>query len=293
MPKIYVILVNYNGYKDTIECVQSIQNMNYENFKILIVDNGSTNDSIIQLKRAVNECFIIESKMNLGFAGGNNLGIKYALENGADYILLLNNDTIVDLNFLNNMIQPFKSNIDIGIVGCKIMYYPEKNIIWYAGGYIDWFRFVGMHFGLKEFDKGQYNDEKEIDFMTGCCMLIKKEVFKKVGLLSNEYFMYFEDVDFCVKVRERGYKIWYNPNAVIYHKVGFSAGGEESSFAIKWCTRNRIIFMNRHKNNVSRIKFFTSKLFFYSTRIIKCIQYDLKGDKERKRAIIEGIKMAK
>lgn len=293
MPVIYIILVNYNGYKDTIKCIDSLKKINYINYKIIIVDNASSDNSLKILKQKTNNCIIMKSKKNLGFAGGNNLGIKYALAHDADYIMLLNNDTIVSNSFLNNMLMSFNKNNKIGLVGCKIMYYPEKNILWYGGGYIDWFKFIGVHYGMKQIDKGQYDIEKEIDFMTGCCMLVKREIFEKVGLLSEDYFMYFEDVDFCVKIRNAGYKIWYDPKAVVYHKVGLSSGGEESPFSIEWGTRNRLLFMNRYKNNVSSFSFILSKMFFYITRFVRYFQYKVKGKKDKCNAILEGIRIKK
>jgi GT2 family glycosyltransferase len=293
MALIYIILVNYNGYKDTIECVNSLKKINYNNYKIIIVDNASSDDSAKILKQKLNDCEIIKSKKNLGFAGGNNLGIKYALNHNANYIMLLNNDTLVNTDFLGVMFNSFNRDNKIGLVGCKIMYYPKKNIIWYGGGYIDWFKFIGVHNGMKEVDKGQCDNEKEIDFMTGCCMLIKREVFEKVGFLSEDYFMYFEDADFCVKLKNIGYKIWYNPNAIIYHKVGLSSGGEESPFSIEWSTKNRLLFMSKYKNNVSSFNFVLSKMFFYITRIIKYFQYAMKGEKGKCNAIFEGIKTRK
>lgn len=293
MPRVYILLVNYNSYEDTIECVKSLEKISYPGYKIIIVDNASINNSFISLKKSLKDCIIIESKVNLGFAGGNNLGIEYALNDGADYIMLLNNDTLVEPNFLDNMLNSFKENDKVGLVGCKIMYYPKKDIIWYGGGYIDLFKFVGAHYGGRELDEGQYDSEKEIDFMTGCCMLIKREVFEKAGLLSDEYFMYFEDVDFCVRVKDVGYKLWYNPKAVIYHKVGLSSGGEESSFSIKWCNRNRLLFMKKYKSKVSKFNYLLSSMFFYITRMIRYLQYKLKKDNNRAKAIMDGIRMYK
>jgi GT2 family glycosyltransferase len=290
MPLVYIILVNYNGYKDTIECVNSLKKINYNNYKIILVDNASSDDSAKILKQKLNDCEIIKSKKNLGFAGGNNLGIKYSLDHKADYILLLNNDTIVEPQFLNNMLNSFSIGSKIGIVGCKIMYYSQKNIIWYGGGYIDWFKFIGVHYGMRQIDKGQCNNKKEMDFVTGCCMLVRREVFEKIGLLAEDYFMYFEDVDFCAKVKNAGFVIWYNPEAVIYHKVGLSSGGEESPFSIEWCTRNRLLFMDKYKNNVNKFSLILSKIFFYGTRFIRCFQYTLKNKKDKAKAIIDGIK---
>lgn len=288
---IYIILVNFNNYNDTIKCLQSLQNINYKNFKILIVDNGSKNNSIEEISTYITDnVIVLKSKENHGFAGGNNIGIKYALENGADYILLLNNDTEVEVNFLSNMLKTAEENENIGLVGCKIKYYNNKKLLWYAGGEIDWFKFIGSNTGIKNYDNKMIDKKKEITFVTGCCMLIKREVVEKVGMLPDEYFMYFEDVDFCVRVKEAGYKIIYEPTAVIYHKVGLSGGGEESPFSIKWCTRNRIYFMNKYKHKVSKINFILSKLFFYTTRYIRIIQFYLKGDKKRANAIIEGLK---
>lgn len=290
MPLIYIILVNYNGYKDTIECVESLKRINYSNYKIIIVDNASTNNSLNYLNKELKDCVIINSKNNLGFAGGNNLGIEYALKNGADYVMLLNNDTLVDPKFLDNMVNLSIEDDKIGIVGCKIMYYPQKDIIWYGGGFINWFKFIGEHYGIKEIDKGQCDKQKEIDFMTGCCMLIKKEVFEKTGLLSDEYFMYYEDVDFCIKVKDAGYKIWYDPTAVIYHKVGLSGGGEESEFSIKWITRNKMFFMKKYKNKVNKLSFLLTNTYFYTTRMIRYLQYKIKGKNSKAEAICQGIK---
>lgn len=291
MPLVYIILVNYNGYKDTIECVESLRKINFNNYKIIVVDNASTNNSIIHLKKSCNDCTILESKNNLGFAGGNNLAIDYAINKGAEYILLLNNDTLVDPGFLDDMLETYKKEDKIGLVGCKIMNYPKKNIIWYGGGYINWFKFIPEHYGINEVDKGQCDKEKEVDFITGCCMLVKKEVFEKSGLLPDDYFMYFEDVDFCVMVKNSGYKMWYNPKAVIYHKVGLSGGGKESSFSITWGTRNRLVFMKKYKDKVNIVKFIFSKLFYYSTRFIRYFQYISIGKIDNAKAIIEGIKI--
>lgn len=292
-PLIYIILVNYNGYKDTIDCVESLRKVNYSNYKIIVVDNASTNNSLTYFDQSLKDCLIIKSKINLGFAGGNNLGINYALSNGADYVMLLNNDTLVEPNFLENMISPFIKIDKVGLVGCKIMYYPQHDIVWYGGGSINWFKFIGEHHGFKETDKNQYNKEKEVDFVTGCCMLIKGEAFKKTGLLSDEYFMYFEDVDFCVRVKDVGYKIWYNPKAIIYHKVGLSGGGEESPFTIKWCTRNRLLFMKKYNKKVNRIAFFFTNMFFYTTRLIRYFQYKVNCKNDKASAILQGIREGK
>ncbi len=287
---VYIILVNFNGAKDTIECIKSLNNINYENFKIVVVDNKSFDEDKLKLKEADVKFHLIESNENLGFAGGNNLGIKYAIDNNANFVLLLNNDTLVHKDFLNELIKYTETNV--GVIGPKILYYPDVSKIWFAGGMINWFKFIGQHFGEKQEDNGQFNTLKEVDFVTGCCMLIDSNVFKKVGLLPEGYFMYFEDVDFCVKVKDAGYKLIYNPNSEIYHKVSISSGGEESPFIVKYSNRNRLKFMKKYKYKVSFTMYMLSITYFYITRFIKIIKYMIryKKNKEKIMALISVLK---
>lgn len=293
-PLVYIILLNYNGYKDTIECCDSLSKITYDNYKIIIVDNNSTNDSEKILRERLNACHIMQTGKNLGFAGGNNYGIKYALEQKADYILLLNNDTIVESDFLDTMINAFCNNPNVGIVGCKINYFKEKNVIWYGGGNVNWFKFVGVHEHEKERDDEKIeNVQREVTFISGCTMLIKNEVFDKVGLLPEEYFMYMEDLDFCILVKDKGYKLIYEPKALIYHNVSLSTGGEYSPFSIQWGTRNRIIFMDKYKYKVSKAGYLSSILFFYSTRLMKLLGYLINGNKVKAKALMNGLKEGK
>ena len=285
---VYIILLNYNGYSDTIACVQSLRKVTYESFKIVVVDNASTDDSEKILRRELGDCTIIQSGSNEGFAHGNNIGIEYALDNGADYVLLLNNDTTVEPDFLERMVDNFTTE-EVGLVGSKIKYYSEPEYLWFAGGGINWFKFISEHYHVGKRDSDVQQAKAKVEFVTGCCMLISAKALKDVGLLPEFYFMYYEDVDYCVRLKEKGYEIIYEPEAVIYHKVGMSAGGEESAFAIKWTTRNRLVFMRLYKNKVSKITFFFSRLFFYTSRIIKYFQYYVKS-KDKARALLQGIK---
>ncbi|MCD2346250.1 glycosyltransferase family 2 protein [Clostridium guangxiense] len=264
-----------------------MKKISYSNFKIIIVDNASTNNSLEKISSELNNTIILKSNHNLGFAGGNNIGIQYALKDGAQYILLLNNDTLVQKDFLGYMVKSFSTNKNAGIVGCKIMNFPQKDKIWYCGGRINWFKFIGEHFVIEK--DNICEQEIKCDFVTGCCMLIKKEVFEEVGMLPEDYFMYFEDVDFCVKVSENKYDIVYNPKSIIYHKVGTSGGGKQSSFSIRWCTRNRLIFMKRYRERVKKSNFFLSNVFFFTSRFIKIIMYIIKFQFSKAMAIIQGI----
>lgn len=245
-PLIYIILLNYNGYKDTIECVRSIEKINYKNYNIVIVDNNSVDGSEEILKSEFEKYKIIQTNSNRGFAGGNNIGIKYAINEGAQYVLLLNNDTLVEAEFLTNLIEEtlkekFKPGISIG----KIYYNSGIKKIWYAGGGINYLKGETFQIGCGETDKGQYDMKKNVDFATGCMMLINKEVIEKVGYLLEDYFLYYEDTDYCVKVIKAGYKILYCPRSIIYHKVSASTVILSEIYQFYMC-RNRYLFIKRN-----------------------------------------------
>lgn len=284
---LFIILLNYNSAEDTIECINSIKEKEQKvKYTIVVVDNFSTDDSLSKLRKIEN-IVLIESDKNEGFAAGNNLGIKYAINNGAKYILLLNNDTIIEENAISNQLEAFKHNEKIGIMGSRIMYYYNRDLINYCGGNINWFRGNTKHCRLKKKFDESIPKVEYTDFITGCSMLIKKEVIEKVGYLPEEYFMYYEDLDYCIQTKDKGYKLAVATDSVIYHKVSASSGGDASPFSIKWMTRNRIVFINKYK---SRTKGMLTISFFYLTRIIKLLLYYIKGEKQKTKAIINGIK---
>lgn len=294
LPLIYICLVNYNGYEDTIECIESLKNITYENYKIIIVDNASTDNSYEILKKLYNNygiasgCDIIANDNNGGFSVANNIAIRHAIKNGAEYVLLLNNDTVVKPELLDELLKSFQRNKDAGIVGGKIYHYDNSSLIDHAGGDIDLVKYTTSHYGLNQLDNENYNFEKEVGFISGCLMLIKREVFEKVGFLPEEYFMYYEDTDFCLKAKEKGYKLIYNPKGVIYHKGAKSSGGSESVFYVEWSTRNRIIFMNKYKTK--GVLFIYSNIYFYFTRFVRLLQYTCKGDIKKSCALMKGIR---
>ena len=288
--KVFIILLNYKGVKDTIECIRSLESITYSNYEVVIVDNLSPDNSYETLKNIVgHRHHVISSGRNGGFAFGNNVGIKYALEKNAEYILLLNNDTIVEKDFLEPLVNTLENSKEIALATGLILNYYKKDIIWYAGGEIDWKRFYGYH--INENKKITKDDliEKEITFATGCLMLIRAEVLNEIGLLPEEYFMYYEDVDYCSTLIKNNYKIYYNPKSIIYHKISASSGDVESPFAIEWNTRNRLRFINKNKEYIGKVKYFKGKVFFLTTRIIKIIQYLIKGRKDKIISLIRGV----
>jgi len=247
MPKVFIVVLNWNGYKDTIECLKSLEKIP-EKIEIVVVDNASTDDSVEKLKKLAE---VIENKSNLGFSGGNNVGIKYALENGADFVMIINNDTLVDKNIISEFLRSANKNKDVGIFSPKIYFakgfeyhkkrYKEQDlgkVIWYAGGEIDWENVYGKNFGVDEVDKGQFEKDKEIDFATGACMFVRSEVFKQIGMFDERYL---EDADLSLRSKKAGYKILFVSKTMLWHKVSQSSG-IGSDLNDYFITRNRLIF---------------------------------------------------
>lgn len=247
-----VVILSYNGLGSTLECIETVAKAGGPDFRVttIVVDNASTDGSPEALSR-LNNIDLIASNKNLGYSGGMNLGINAAMKRNSDYIILLNNDTYVDPNFINNLLQGARS---ADILSPKIYFAPgfefHKNrykksdlgkVIWYAGGKIDWDNVIGIHMDVDEVDHGQF-PQKDVSLATGCCMMISSEVIKRIGMLNEKYFLYLEDMDFCHRATLAGFKIMFAPNAVVWHKNASSAGGSGSKLQDYYITRNRLIF---------------------------------------------------
>jgi len=261
MDHISIIIVHYNTDKETKECLDSLENVKTtQNFKfdVVLLDNASKEP--LKIKNNYTNTELIRSDSNLGFTGGNNLAIKYAIEkHNRDYILLLNNDTIVDPDFLKNLYKCIKNNPKAGLITPKI--YFEKNyefyksdyapsdkgkVIWYAGGSIDWKHLSANHRGVDEVDYGQFDEVSRVDYATGCCLLVTREIVETVGLLDDDLFLYSEDVDYSLRVKEAGYDLLYCPDSLVWHKNAGSSGGSGSPVQLYYQTRNRLWIAKTH-----------------------------------------------
>ncbi len=238
-PLVFAVVLNYNGFSDSKDCVESLLNSSIK-LRIIVVDNNSNDDSFKKLRYLFKDIDFISSKINLGYAGGMNLGIKYSLNNNADYIILVNQDVLVSSNFFVPLKNKFDLDPKIGIVSSKVLYKDNKNVIYCAGGRISELLCTGVaEYQGKLADKFA-NEDREISLAEGCFLIVKSEVFKKVGLLNEKYFMYLEDVEFSERVRKY-YKIIYASDSIIYHKSG--AGKSWSQFTPLYnyyYTRNRL-----------------------------------------------------
>lgn len=223
--KVLIVLINYNGLSDTLECLESLRLIKGVPIHIIVLDNGSFDSSeIVEVQKRFPEVLCIRSETNLGFAAACNLAIKIGLQQYApDFVLLLNNDTVVNPSFLKQMIKTANADRKIGIIGPKILYYARKNIIQTTGGKIIWWLGLVWNIGADRFDCKKFDLRTYRDWVSGCAMLIKTEVIQRVGLLNEYFFQGNEDYEYCHRARSRGYKIIYEPSAVIWHKVSKSS----------------------------------------------------------------------
>lgn len=255
--KIAVVVLNYNGLENTLECLESLRKCDTGSHEaeIIVVDNNSQDGSQEALGK-LKDIYLVQNADNLGYSGGNNVGIKKALSLGADYIFVLNNDTLVDKNILINLVHAASAG---DIISPKIYFAPgfefhkeryssrdRGKVIWYAGGAIDWANIIGRHLGVDEVDKGQFARRHQIDLATGAAMFVKRAVFEKTGLFDEKYFLYLEDMDFCVRAKKAGFKIIFEPAAIVWHKNASSSGGSGSPLQDYFITRNRLLFAAKY-----------------------------------------------
>lgn len=295
-PKVCIVILNWNGLEDTVECLESLKRITYPNYEIILVDNGSEgNDVEVLRERFGDHIHIIENDKNYGFAEGCNIGMRYALETSTtDYILLLNNDTVIDPDFLSELVDVADSNAMIGIVGPKIYYYHEPTMIQSAGGQINWWTGKMTLIGCGQNDRGQFDTMKDVDWLLGCAILIRRRTLEDIGLLFAGYFAYFEETDWCVKCTKAGYRVVYLPDAKVWHKRPPSISKTDNS-RLYYVTRNRFFFMKR---NSTRLQFLSSFLYFFlrdffSIPAMLIIRHkDIKLLREFYKGTCDGIKLA-
>jgi len=242
-PLISIIILNWNGKEMTEECLNSLLPQITTSFEVIVVDNGSTDGSLEYLKKKFPFIKLIKNKENLGYAGGNNLGVKNAKGN---YVLILNNDIVLDNNFLKEILK-HKNKADI--LGVKNYYYDKKNTIWAIGSKLNNWIMKSSLVGNKKEDKGQL-DKIKVDYIVGSAMLINKKVIDKIGFLNAEYFAYCEETEWQIRAKNAGFKTSWIPTAKLWHKVGFSTGGGRTPLSAYYLIRNRAYLIknfSKHK----------------------------------------------
>lgn len=243
MPNVGIVISNYNGWQDTVQCLESLQKQTYRDFEIILLDDASTNDSVQQLQKHLTENTVfLPQEANIGFAAANNVGMRRALADGCDWVLLLNNDTVAAPDFLETLLRETPA----GAVSCpKMLFLDPLDEIWFAGGELDRATGKVRHLGGHEKDGPAFAEKKQVSFITFCCVLLPRQVIEQVGFLDETLFMYCEDVDYCIRLADAGVPLWFLPDAKIWHKAGGSAGGMLSVYYI---TRNTLYLTCKGKS---------------------------------------------
>lgn len=258
--RVVTVILNWNGWRDTLACVRSCQRLVNVDNELIVIDNGSTDGSVERLQAEIPGLRIIETGANLGYAGGNNVGVRLAIDEGAEFVWLLNNDTTVDPRALDELIAVMRSNPRAGIVGSKIFYADRPEVLWFAGGYCRPDYGWAMHRGQDEVDTGQYDQIGPAEFITGCSLLVRRATVADIGVLDDGYFLYWEDVDWCVAAASAGWEIIYAFGSRVWHKVGGSGTGGIDLLQVRYDTRNRIRFHRRHRPaRLARVRWWATR----------------------------------
>jgi len=242
-PRVEIIILSWNGREDTLECLASLDKVEYDNFRVTVVDNGSTDGLEAAVRSGFPAVNYLYSPVNLRFAGGNNLALRMMSPGPVDYFLLLNNDTIVDPAFLQELVKVCETDNKIGLAGGKIYYYHQPDTIWFAGGKANIRRAYMRHLGIGKQDDGSFDYAGEVTFLNGACVLIRASVVEQIGLLDEDYYLYGEDLDYCLRAVKAGWKLYYQPAAQIWHKVSRSSPTLKKLYYRYW---SWIILMNKH-----------------------------------------------
>jgi GT2 family glycosyltransferase len=240
-----IVTVTYNSGEVIDDFMKSILRQTYIDFNLYIIDNASSDDTLKRVQDYSDpRIVIVPNQVNSGVAEGNNIGIRAALNDGCPLVLLINNDTVFDADLLEELIAGLRKHT-CDMVVPKILFFDQPDTIWYAGGYFNVWRGCGNHFGLGDKDIGQFDLTKAVSYSPTCCMLIMREVFDRVGLMDSNYFLYFDDTDFCLRASKAGMMLFYLSTVRIWHKVSSLTGGT-SNFALRYITRNHVYYVLKH-----------------------------------------------
>jgi len=284
--RIFIIIVNWNGKDDTVLCLRSLQSAGIALSNIILTDNGSTDKSAETVTGLFPEVHLVRNKENLGYAGGNNSGIKYALAMGAEAVVLLNNDTEVDPGFLPPLLAAFYEGETVGIAGSKIYFYDRTDLVWFGSPVLNTTtgRTYDTEYGRRDFSGRAI---REVPFISGCAFAVKRDVIDKIGLLDERFFCYAEELDWCQRARAAGFKVVLVPESRVYHKGAASTGSGNLGTTMYYRVRNHLLFVNKnfplnlrlvtHLRNLLIIGVHTATIFRLKMKKGQAFSYLYKG----------------
>ncbi|MBL7875054.1 MAG: glycosyltransferase family 2 protein [Cyclobacteriaceae bacterium] len=283
-PLVSLITVNFNTTKDTVEFLESVKELTYNNIEVIVIDNGSRNSPKDELEAVYPTLTYIQSPSNLGFAGGNNLGISIAK---GDYLFFLNSDTILFPDSLDSLIDYLEANPSVGMASPKVLY-PDIRIVQYAGGVaINPYTGRGKQLGFLETDKGQFDTCYETGWGHGAALIVPRRVIEKIGPMPELYFLYYEEIDWGESAKRNGFQVHFVGTSRIIHKEAISMGGNESETKAYYMTRSRLLYMRRNSSGLPK---FTGLLFFFMITVPKqTFEYLIRGKFRLLRSFYKGI----
>lgn len=243
-PKVSIVVLNTNHKADTLECLATIGRNTYVNWSVIVLDNASTDGSVEAIRVAFPWAFIVPLTKNLGYAGNNNVGIRLSLEQGADWVLVLNEDTLLEPDCLAQLVAVGEAGPQIGIVGPMVYHHDEPQVIQSAGGRLNR-HWEASHLGQNEDDRGQFVRPHDVDYISGCAILVRRDVIKQIGLLDERFYYYWEETDWCVRAGQQGWRIVHVPAAKIWHK-GVQRNYRPNRSVAYYNTRNRFLLLAKH-----------------------------------------------
>jgi GT2 family glycosyltransferase len=280
-----VIILNWNNAEDTLACLGSVAALDYPAAHVIVVDNGSTDDSAARIRASYSDVELIETGENLGYAGGNNVGIRYALAQGAEYVCILNNDVSLAPDTLTKLALAAEQNPEAAFFGPKVLHKDRPTQIQSAGARLDWL-WRSHQRGLDESDEGQYGALEEVDYVIGAVLLLRAETLNQIGLLDPDYFLYREDVDWCLRARKRGYKILYVPEAYAWHR-SHHIREQQLPRITYYMTRNSLLLIKKQKGGGVRfIAVFARHLL---TAIVWTIKPKWRHKRVERNALLKGL----
>jgi hypothetical protein len=260
VPRLYGVVIAYNQWKQTLACLQALSGVTYPAWTVLLVDNGSTDGTTKAVAQAFPQVCVLRLDENQGYAGGTNIGVAHALADGADYILLLNNDVLVPPDAPSALVAAAEADPRIAAVGPKVYYADEPQRLQSAGGTIDWRTMRSRLIGEGEPEQGQHDRASDVDFVSGCAMLIRVQAWCTVGEFDPAYFLYYEEVDWCLRARRAGWKVVYIPHIAVWH-ADRTSSRTEPGLVTYYTTRNRLLLAQRYANRRTRLVVYLNVLW--------------------------------
>ena len=257
-PRVTAVVLNWNGLEDTLVCLRSVVRSDWPELDVLVVDNGSRQSAAPHVREAYPQVRVLENATNLGYAGGNNVGIRDALARGADYVWILNNDTEVEAATLYELVQTATARPRVGAVGGKVLRSDDPRRLWVAWGVVTWRQSLVGLVGEDARDDGLYDGEREVEWIPGCSVLYSAEALRVVGALDDDFFAYHEDADWAERARRAGWQCWYTGAARTYHAVHGSSGGpgHYGGFRKYLSARNSILYARKHGTPAQRARLY-------------------------------------